>query len=513
MLIRFKDWKVFAVISAVICCLFAEKGRSQETERPNIVLIYADDLGYGDIGCYGAKRIPTPNLDRLAKEGLLFRDAHAPAATCTPSRYSLLTGQYAFRKPGTGVLPGDAALIIDPGQLTLPLMLKRAGYTTGVVGKWHLGLGSGRPDWNGEITPGPLEIGFDYAFLIPATGDRVPCVYVENHRVVGLDPDDPIQVSYGQKIGDEPTGREHPELLKYPFSHGHDGTIVNGISRIGFMTGGKSARWVDEDMADVITQKALAFIESNKDRRFFLYFATHDIHVPRLPHPRFVGKSQCGLRGDVVVEFDWCVGQILEALDRLSLSNNTLVIFSSDNGPVVDDGYQDGAVEHLGDHRPAGHFRGGKYSAFEGGTRVPMIIRWPGKVPAGATSSALVCHVDFLASLAALVGQDLPDGTAGDSFNVLPALLGQSQAGREELIEQAGALALRQGNWKYIPPRKGQAINKNTNTELGVDPAGMLFNLEDDPGEQNNLVKMLPEKAKAMAERLEFLRTADRTRP
>ena len=513
MLIRFKDWKVFAVISAVICCLFAEKGRSQETERPNIVLIYADDLGYGDIGCYGAKRIPTPNLDRLAKEGLLFRDAHAPAATCTPSRYSLLTGQYAFRKPGTGVLPGDAALIIDPGQLTLPLMLKRAGYTTGVVGKWHLGLGSGRPDWNGEITPGPLEIGFDYAFLIPATGDRVPCVYVENHRVVGLDPDDPIQVSYGQKIGDEPTGREHPELLKYPFSHGHDGTIVNGISRIGFMTGGKSARWVDEDMADVITQKALAFIESNKDRRFFLYFATHDIHVPRLPHPRFVGKSQCGLRGDVVVEFDWCVGQILEALDRLSLSNNTLVIFSSDNGPVVDDGYQDGAVEHLGDHRPAGHFRGGKYSAFEGGTRVPMIIRWPGKVPAGATSSALVCHVDFLASLAALVGQNLPDGTAGDSFNVLPALLGQSQTGREELIEQAGALALRQGNWKYIPPRKGQAISKNTNIELGVDPAGMLFNLEDDPGEQNNLVKMLPEKAKAMAERLEFLRTADRTRP
>ncbi|HPU05065.1 MAG: arylsulfatase [Thermogutta sp.] len=511
-MVRLK-WLRFVLAVVGLASINMGDAAAQEDSPPNIVFIYADDLGYGDIGCYGATRIPTPNLDRLAKEGLLFRDAHSPAATCTPSRFALMTGQYAFRKPGTGVLPGNADLIIEPGQLTLPLMLKRAGYITAVVGKWHLGLGRNGCDWNGTIAPGPLEIGFDYAFIIPATGDRVPCVYVENHHVVGLDPNDPIQVSYGEKIGDEPTGREHPELLKYRFSHGHDGTIINGISRIGFMKGGKSARWVDEDMADVITQKAVSFIESHKDQRFFLYFATHDIHVPRLPHPRFVGKSQCGLRGDAVVELDWCVGQILDTLDRLSLTNNTLVIFSSDNGPVVDDGYHDGAVEHLGDHRPSGPFRGGKYSAFEGGTRVPMIVRWPNKIAAGTKSDALVCHIDFLASFAALVGQSLPEDVAIDSVNVLPALLGKTQVGREELVEQAGGLALRQGNWKYIPPRKGPAINKNTNIELGVDPNGFLFNLENDPGEQNNLISSLPDKAKAMAERLQAIRDAKQGGP
>lgn len=511
-MVRLK-WLRFVLAVVGLASINMGDAAAQEDSPPNIVFIYADDLGYGDIGCYGATRIPTPNLDRLAKEGLLFRDAHSPAATCTPSRFALMTGQYAFRKPGTGVLPGNADLIIEPGQLTLPLMLKRAGYITAVVGKWHLGLGRNGCDWNGTIAPGPLEIGFDYAFIIPATGDRVPCVYVENHHVVGLYPNDPIQVSYGEKIGDEPTGREHPELLKYRFSHGHDGTIINGISRIGFMKGGKSARWVDEDMADVITQKAVSFIESHKDQRFFLYFATHDIHVPRLPHPRFVGKSQCGLRGDAVVELDWCVGQILDTLDRLSLTNNTLVIFSSDNGPVVDDGYHDGAVEHLGDHRPSGPFRGGKYSAFEGGTRVPMIVRWPNKIAAGTKSDALVCHIDFLASFAALVGQSLPEDVAIDSVNVLPALLGKTQVGREELVEQAGGLALRQGNWKYIPPRKGSAINKNTNIELGVDPNGFLFNLENDPGEQNNLISSLPDKAKAMAERLQAIRDAKQGGP
>lgn len=511
-MVRLK-WLRFVLAVVGLASINMGDAAAQEDSPPNIVFIYADDLGYGDIGCYGATRIPTPNLDRLAKEGLLFRDAHSPAATCTPSRFALMTGQYAFRKPGTGVLPGNADLIIEPGQLTLPLMLKRAGYITAVVGKWHLGLGRNGCDWNGTIAPGPLEIGFDYAFIIPATGDRVPCVYVENHHVVGLDPNDPIQVSYSEKIGDEPTGREHPELLKYRFSHGHDGTIINGISRIGFMKGGKSARWVDEDMADVITQKAVSFIESHKDQRFFLYFATHDIHVPRLPHPRFVGKSQCGLRGDAVVELDWCVGQILDTLDRLSLTNNTLVIFSSDNGPVVDDGYHDGAVEHLGDHRPSGPFRGGKYSAFEGGTRVPMIVRWPNKIAAGTKSDALVCHIDFLASFAALVGQSLPEDVAIDSVNVLPALLGKTQVGREELVEQAGGLALRQGNWKYIPPRKGPAINKNTNIELGVDPNGFLFNLENDPGEQNNLISSLPDKAKAMAERLQAIRDAKQGGP
>ena len=481
-------------------------------QLPNIVFIYADDLGYGDVGCYGATRLMTPNIDHLAQEGLRFTDAHCTSATCTPSRYGLLTGEYPWRKKGTGVLPGDAALIISPARATLPSVLKKVGYTTAVVGKWHLGLGEGKVDWNGEVKPGPLEIGFDYAFIIPATGDRVPCVYVENHRVVGLDPKDPIRVSYVRPLGDEPTGKDNPELLKVDPSHGHDMTIINGISRIGYMSGGKSARWRDEDMADVLTKKAIAFIEQNNGRPFFLYFATHDIHVPRAPHARFAGRSECGIRGDVVEQLDGSTGEILKTLDRLKLAGNTLVIFSSDNGPVVDDGYKDGAVQKLGSHKPAGPFRGGKYSNFEGGTRVPFIVRWPGRVKPGV-SDALVCQVDFIASFAALTGQQLSAGDAPDSFNVLPALLGESKTGRDHLVEHAGALSLRKGHWKYIEPGQGPKLNQNTNTELGNDPAGQLYNLADDLGEAKNLASSHPERAKEMFTLLQKLRVQSRSRP
>ena len=263
---------------------------NQAVEKPNIIIINADDLGYGDISCYGATNISTPNIDRLAGEGLVFTNAHCTSATSTPSRYSMLTGEYAWRRKDTGIATGDAPALITPGKTTIASVLKNAGYATGVVGKWHLGLGpAGGADWNGEITSGPMDIGFDYNFLIPATGDRVPCVFVENRRVVGLDPNDPIIVSYSEPILTEPTGKDHPELLKMHPSHGHDMTIVNGVSRIGFMSGGKSALWIDEDIADVITGKAVDFIRKNKDNPFFLYFATHDIHVPRVPHPRFAG--------------------------------------------------------------------------------------------------------------------------------------------------------------------------------------------------------------------------------
>lgn len=480
-------------------------------KHPNIVLIYADDLGYGDVGCYGATKVRTPNIDRLASGGVRFTNAHSSAATCTPSRYAMLTGEYAWRRKGTGVLPGNARLIIQPPRTTLPSILQRAGYTTGVVGKWHLGLGGRDLDWNGEIKPGPLDIGFDYCFLIPATGDRVPCVYVENRRVVGLDQSDPIRVSFGKPVGDEPTGREHPELLKMHPSHGHNQTIINGISRIGYMSGGKAARWVDEDMADVITDKAKAFLDKNKNRSFFLYFSTHDIHVPRVPHPRFVGKSGLGPRGDAIVQLDWCVGEILKTLDGLKLTDNTLVIFTSDNGPVVDDGYKDQAVEKLNGHKPSGPLRGGKYSAFDAGTRVPCIVRWPGRVNAG-TSDALISQIDFLASFAALTGRKLAPQDAPDSFDVLGALLDPAKTGRDHLVEQAKVLSLIRGDWKYIEPGKGPKVSANTGIELGCDIKPQLYNLKTDLAEKHNLAAEHPEITEELAVMLKNIRDSKRTR-
>jgi arylsulfatase A-like enzyme len=478
---------------------------------PNVVLIYADDLGYGDLSAYGATRFRTPHLDSLAAQGLRHTNAHAAAATCTPSRYALMTGEYAWRRKGTGVLPGDARLIIEPGRTTLASLMKRAGYRTGVVGKWHLGLGGERLDWNAEIRPGPFEIGFDESFLVPATGDRVPCVYVENGRVVGLDPKDPIEVSYEHPVGSDPTGKAHPELLKMHPSYGHDQTIVNGISRIGWMSGGRAARWVDEDMAGVLTGKATAFIERHRDERFFLYYATHDIHVPRVPHPRFAGRSGLGPRGDVVLQLDWATGKVLETLERLKLADKTLVVFTSDNGPVVDDGYRDEAVEKLNGHRPAGPLRGGKYSAFDGGTRVPMIVRWPGRVKPGV-SDALVGQVDFLASFAALTGQALGPQDAPDSLEAMGAILGESRTGRDQLVEQAGALALITPRWKLISPSEGPRVDRETNIELGNDPQPQLYDLTVDLAERRNVAAEHPDVVRDLTARLERIRVGGRSR-
>ena len=477
---------------------------SLAADAPNVVLLYADDLGYGDVSCYGAKTIATPHIDKLAAEGLRFTDGHCAAATCTPSRFAMLTGEYAFRQKGTGVLPGDAKLIIPPGRATLASVFKGAGYQTAVVGKWHLGLGDGGLDWNGVIQPGPLEIGFSHCFIMAATGDRVPCVYVQDRNVVGLDPADPIQVSYQQPFPGEPTGKANPELLRMHPSHGHDMALINGISRIGYMKGGKTALWKDEDMADTFTAQAVKFIEKSQGGPFFLYFAAHDPHVPRVPHPRFVGKSGMGPRGDAILQFDDSVGTILAALDRLGLKENTLVLLSSDNGPVVDDGYQDDAVQKMGNHKPAGPLRGGKYSTFEAGTRVPFILRWPAKVKPGV-SPALVCQVDFPASFAALTGQPAPT-SAMDSQNVLPALLGEDKAGRAELVEQGGPLSLRQGNWKFIPASGGPARSKNTHNETGNAPEPQLYDLSKDLGESQNMAKTQPNLVESMAAALEKAR-------
>lgn len=474
-------------------------------DRPNIILIMTDDLGYGDTSCYGATALSTPNIDRLARRGVRFTDAYATAATCTPSRYSLLTGEYAWRRAGTNILPGDASLIISPGRDTLPSVLQKAGYATGIVGKWHLGLGDGDIDWNSDIKPGPVQVGFDYAFIMAATGDRVPCVFVENQRVVGLDPNDPIRVRYDQNFPGEPTGKANPELLTVHPSHGHDHSIVNGVSRIGYMTGGKLALWKDEDLGDTFLGKATEFIEMNAAKPFFLYYATHEPHVPRVPHPRFVGKSGLGPRGDVILQLDDAVGKVLDTLDRLKLTDNTLIIFTSDNGPILDDGYKDQAKELNGNHRSAGPLRGNKYSSYEAGARVPFLVSWPARVKPGV-SDALVSQVDLLASLAKLTGQSFDARTAPDSQDQLASLLGESKAGRASLIVQGGPLAVRQGPWKYISPSTRPSLNWNTKTETGSSPQPQLFNLTDDPGERNNLAPTQPEILKLLEELLQTTR-------
>jgi len=479
--------------------------------RPNVVVILADDIGYGDLGCYGATRVKTPNLDRLAREGMRFTDAHSPSAVCTPTRYALLTGQYAWRHPpASRIISGVAPLCIPKGRLTLPAQLKQAGYTTGAVGKWHLGLGETKTDYNGEIAPGPREVGFDSSFIIPATGDRTPCVFVENQRVVGLDPADPIRVDYDAPVGEGPTGAKNPELLRLRPSHGHDNTIVDGISRIGFMTGGNAARWKDEEIADRITRKAVDFIGTNAGRPFFLYFATHDVHVPRVPHPRFRGTSQAGTRGDAIQELDWSVGEVLSALDKHKLAENTLVLFTSDNGGVMDDGYQDGSGDDTSGHRCNGALRGFKGGLYEGGTRVPLLARWPGQVPAGATSGSLIGHVDLLATTAAIVGREIPAGEGPDSINQLPALLSERPAPpcRASLVVHGGGgrLAVREGPWKFIP---GPGPNAAKAAARGPE----LFQLDEDLGETKNLAAKNPEKVKELADLLRQIREGGQGRP
>ncbi len=456
----------------------------EDVNKPNIVIIYADDLGYGELGAYGATELKTPNLDKLANGGLRFTNGHASSATCTPSRYALLTGVYPWRNKNAKILPGTAPLIIDTAQITIPKMLRSKGYHTGIVGKWHLGLGNGNVNWNQRISPGPNEVGFDYSYIMAATQDRVPTVYIENGYVDKLDPNDPIEIDYDNNYEGQPTGKDNPELLKMKWHHGHNNTIVNGIPRIGFMKGGESAKWIDEDMADVFLKGAQDYVKKHKNAPFFLYYALQQPHVPRTPHPRFVGSSGMGPRGDVIVEADWAVGEFINTLKEEGLLENTLIVFSSDNGPVLNDGYYDDAVEKIGDHNPKGPLRGGKYSLFEAGTRVPFVTYWQGKIAPGI-SDALVSQMDLLSSLATLVGSD---EITSDSQNLLEVFTGRKGKGRDELVlEATSRTAFLKGDWAMIPPYSGPAISKHVNIELGNSKDYQLYDLKADLGQNNDL--------------------------
>ena len=478
----------------LLICLIQSCRQDTLNLNPNFIIIYADDLGYGDVSAYEIGKLKTPNIDQIANNGSRFTNAYSSSATCSPSRYALMTGTYPWRNKRAKILTG-ANLIIDTLEMTLPKMLKINGYQTGIVGKWHLGLGDSKIDYNKRISPGPNEVGFDYSFIMPDTQDRVPTVYIENGNILNLDPKDPIEVSFEKNFEGQPTGKDNPELLSMIWHHGHNGSIVNGVPRIGFMKGGEEAKWSDIDMADEFLDQAKNYINKVKDNPFFLFYSLQQPHVPRTPHPRFEGISGMGPRGDAIVEADWCIGELYNHLEQNNLLENTIIIISSDNGPVLNDGYYDDAVEKLGMHTPSGNLRGGKYSLFEAGTRVPFITYWKGKI-IPSVSNEMVSQIDFLNSIASLIGSDIRSNDGNDLANVFFENKGK---GRNELIIEAQTkTAFRKGNWALIPPYNGPEININVNIELGNSSYYQLYNLENDISQQNNLALKNPKKLKEM---------------
>ncbi len=500
----------FSCLSALIAGTAAATAQTTEEtptpdrSRPNVILLLADDLGYGDLQCYGAKNVETPNVDRLASEGIQFTNCHATAATSTPSRYSILTGEYAWRRSGTDVAQGNAATIIKPEQFTMADLFHNAGYYTGAIGKWHLGLGpvTGQQDWNGKLTCTPRDLGFDYHYIQAATADRVPCVYLEQDTVANYDPTAPIYVSYASNFEGEPTGVSDRDKLKVNWTHGHNNSIVDGISRIGFMKGGGKALWKDENIADSIVDHSVKFIKQHKDEPFFLYLCTNDVHVPRWPHERFRGKNPMGYRGDAIAQFDWTVGEVMKALEEAGIADNTLIILSSDNGPILDDGYDDQAEALLNGHSPSGPYRSYKYSGYEGGTMVPFIVRWPERVQAATEPNhTLLSHIDLIGSFCALIDGEVPAGGAMDSGDMLAQFLGESMEHRPWVSElnHTRTLSVRTAEWKYLPTSSGvQATNWGISIENGNRPYEQLYDMINDLGETTNLADSHPEELAMM---------------
>jgi arylsulfatase A-like enzyme len=496
----------------LLTALLAPSPAPAAERRPNIVVILADDLGYGDVGCYGATKVRTPNIDRLAREGMRFTQAHSPASVCTPSRYNLMTGRYCWRTwAGHGTTWANDPLLIEEGRTTLASLLKGAGYVTGCVGKWHLGFGRPDtpgwddalgPDFNGELRPGPLDVGFDRFFGMPAVGQH-PNLYIDGRRVVGLDPTDPI------RFINDPRPAYQVDYLRRPR------TAPTNLQ----MASGKSAELVFEDCALRLTDEAVAFLRANHARPFFLYLAPRNIHSPLKPNWRFAGTSAIGVYGDFIHELDWSVGEVLAALDRFGVAGNTLVIFSSDNGGVPPRRRESVPAEVAG-HRINGPLRGQKTEVFEGGHRVPFIVRWPDRVKAGVTSNALVANTDLLATCAEILARLLPHDAGEDSYSFLSALLGAStgQPPRPALVTDSmmGLFAIQEGPWKLIQGQGGGGYFPQGSPPpppSPTEPPGQLYHLGDDLGETRNRYEERPEIVARLTALLEQIRSNRRSRP
>ncbi len=490
---------------------------SLTAKPPNVVVIFADDLGYGDLSSYGATKLQTPNIDRLAAEGRRFTDAHSASAVCTPSRYNLITGEYAFREDRWSPVFLKVGLIIDPDQTTVADVMKRAGYSTSIIGKWHLGFGEETPNWNGDLKPGPLELGFDYYFGVPVVNSHPPFVYVENHRVVGLVPEDPFV--YGQLANTE----VFPEKRKLDDIGGAEAA---------------HALYKDREVGTKLTEKSVEWIKEHKDNPFFLILSTTNIHHPFTPAPRFVGTSEAGRYGDYVHELDWMVGEVMKTLKEEDLDENTLILFTSDNGGMFNVGGQDA---WKAGHRLNGDLLGFKFGAWEGGHRVPFIARWPGRIPADTVSDQLISNVDLLATMAALTEQSLAEDEGPDSFNVLPTLTGSPRKQiRDHLVLSASKkthLSLRKGKWMYISAQgsggfRGKLetdyerggpgahlLTKHVNSDIENGryktdaPPAQLYDLDADLSQTTNLYNTHPDIVQEMKTLLDQYVSANRTAP
>ncbi len=494
---------------------------AQAQEKPNVILINADDLGYGDLGVYGATKVQTPNIDRLAVQGRMFTDAHTVSAVCTPSRYALITGEYPVRANNlSSVIFNRDSLIIPESKYTIADVFKEQGYATACVGKWHLGFGEIRPvDWNSKLKPGPLELGFDYYFGVPVLNSHPPFVYVENHDVVGLEEDDPFV--WGEEANTAP----------YPEKWNKWDQKIGGAQKAHEI-------YVDSLVGTTLKDTAQAFIRKHKTEPFFLYFATTNIHHPFTPAKRFLGSSNAGRYGDFIHELDWMVGEIMRTLDEEGLAENTLLILTSDNGGMLNQGGQDA---YAMDHKLNGELFGFKFDAWEGGHRIPFIARWPGKIDAGTTSNQLISNVDMLATFSAIFEEELESNQGLDSYNLLPALTGNpSESIRESLIiapNDLDKMALRKGKWMFISGRGGGGFQaehvgmhdlggaaatpftnqQNSEIEDGkikADAApAQLYDLEDDLSQKNNLYYEFPEIVEMMKKELQEIRNSKKTRP